>query len=201
MTAYLLGAIPTGYLLGRILKGIDIREYGSGNVGATNAFRTLGKIPGLIVLFFDIAKGAIVTTLVADLFDLEHVVIRVVLGMIVVAGHNWTIFLKFKGGKGIATSLGVLLGLMIKVVTIQAVVLVVILVWLCIFLTTGYVSLASITAAITLPVVMMVTNQTLELIVLGTVFCILVVVRHRSNIRRFLTGREPRVNLPFLKRE
>src|SRR3989338_148119 len=99
---YLIGSIPTAYWMGRLCKGIDIRRHGSGNVGATNAFRVLGKIPGSIVLLVDVLKGAVAVTIVGDLFGLEHVGSRVLLAVAVVMGHNWTIFLNFKGGKGIA---------------------------------------------------------------------------------------------------
>ena len=108
IASYLIGAIPTAYIFGRVLKKIDIRQHGSGNVGATNAFRILGKGPGAAVLLIDVLKGAIVTSLVADIFGLTDPLMRVFLGVVVVCGHNWTVFLNFKGGKGIATSLGVL---------------------------------------------------------------------------------------------
>ena len=98
IVSYLIGAIPTAYIFGRALKGIDIRQHGSGNVGATNAFRILGKGPGTAVLLLDVLKGAVVTSLVADLFGQTDPLMRVILGIIVVCGHNWTVFLNFKGG-------------------------------------------------------------------------------------------------------
>ena len=195
--SYLLGSLPTAYIFGRLYKKIDIREHGSGNMGATNAFRVLGKIPGILVLLIDIAKGTIATTLIADLFGLNHVIDRVLLGIIVVIGHNWTVFLNFKGGKGIATSLGVLIGLTIKISFIRPVLGIAILTWIVVFLMTGFVSLASIVSASILPVVMVYFNEPFEIIVLGIIFCILVVVRHRPNIKRILNGKESRVHLPF----
>ena len=109
--AYLIGSIPVAYIFGRVLKGIDIREHGSGNMGATNAFRVLGKGPGVIVLILDIVKGIIPVTLLANAFGLADPLSLVIIAVAVVAGHNWPVFLGFKGGKGMATSLGVLIGL------------------------------------------------------------------------------------------
>src|SRR3989338_7947082 len=131
--SYLIGSIPTAYLFGR-MKGIDIRRHGSGNVGATNAFRVLGKIPGSVVLLVVGLKGAVAVTIVGDLFGLEHVGSRVLLAVAVVMGHNWTIFLNFKGGKGIAASLGALIGLTVKIALIRPVLLFTLLVWLGVFL-------------------------------------------------------------------
>src|SRR3989338_6376943 len=112
---YLMGAIPTGYIFGRALAGIDIRQHGSGNLGATNVLRVLGKGPGFLVLVLDILKGMLAVALIPDLLGLTGTFDRVVLAIAAVCGHNWTVFLNFKGGKGIATSFGVLLGLMIKI--------------------------------------------------------------------------------------
>lgn len=197
LLSYLLGSIPTAYIFGRLLKGIDIRDHGSGNVGATNAFRVLGKIPGALVLIIDIFKGVIPLTLIADLVGIDTVLTRIVLGLSVVAGHNWTVFLKFKGGKGIATTLGVLIGLTVKVVVLRPVVFVCILAWLISFLVSGYVSLSSIIAAVLLPIIMVCTKQSFEIICLGVIFCVFVVFRHRPNILRLMSGNESRVKLPF----
>ena len=198
--SYLVGAIPTAYLFGRVLKGIDIRQHGSGNVGATNAFRVLGKGPGSVVLLIDIIKGAIVPTAIANLFGLTYIFHLALLGCIAVVGHNWTIFLNFKGGKGIATSLGVLIGLTIKIGILRPVVLITMLVWLSTFLMSGYVSLASIMAATLLPILMVIFEQPFEFVILGIIFCAFVVLRHQSNIKRLLAGKENRVCFPFLKR-
>jgi glycerol-3-phosphate acyltransferase PlsY len=131
---------------------------------------------------------------------LEGIFYRVALGVVAVAGHNWTVFLQFKGGKGIATSLGVLIGLTIKVAAIRPVLFFSILSWLAVFLTTGFVSLSSIVAAILLPVLMVISNQPLELVSLGIIFCVLVIIRHRPNIKKLLSGEESRVNI-FSKKE
>lgn len=197
--SYFLGAVPTAYIFGKLYKGIDIRQHGSGNVGATNVFRVLGKGPGIIVLVLDVLKGTLAVTVVADFFGLTQVFHRILLALVVVSGHNWTVFLNFKGGKGIATSLGVLIGLTLKIAAIRPVLLGAVLIWLVSFLASGFVSLSSIVAGVFLPLLMVLTGQSIELIVLGTIFCVFVVLRHRPNIRRLLRGQEPRVPLPFRK--
>ncbi len=197
IVSYLIGSIPTAYLFGKWLKGIDIRQHGSGNVGATNVFRVLGKEAGIAVLALDILKGVMAVAIVADLLGLIENVHRIIMAICVVSGHNWTVFLKFKGGKGIATSLGVLIGLTARIVSIRPVLLVTVLVWVICFLVTAMVSISSIVAAVVLPIIMVVTNQPLEIIILGIIFCIFVVLRHRPNIKRLLNGQEARVPLPF----
>ena len=199
VVSYLIGSIPTAYILGRIGKGIDIRKHGSGNVGATNAFRILGKGPGSLLLFLDVFKGAIVTSLVADLFGLTDPLMRVLLGIVVVCGHNWTVFLNFKGGKGIATSLGVLGGLTIAIVSIRPVVFYTFLSWIITFLMSGYVSLASIVASIALPFLALIFPQPFAVVMLAVILCVFVVLRHRPNITRLLERQESRVKFPWQK--
>lgn len=193
--SYLIGSIPTAYIFGRLYKGIDIREHGSGNVGATNVFRVLGKGPGALVLLLDILKGVIAVAVISTLLSLDHVVHYIVLAVFVVGGHNWTVFLNFKGGKGVATSLGVLIGLTLKLASIRIVLLITITAWILCFLTTRIISISSIIAAVILPITMAVTHQPFSLVCLGVVFCIFVVIRHRPNMRRLLKGEEPRVPL------
>ncbi len=201
MLAYLLGSIPTAYIAGRLYKGIDIREHGSKNVGATNVFRVLGKIPGIIVLVIDILKGTLAVAVIPFIFGLSgETMAYIVFGLAAVCGHNWTFFLKFKGGKGVATSLGVLIGLMISIASLRVVVASCVLIWFVMFVAFGYVSLASLVSAVTFPILMIVFVQPFELLVLGVIFCILVVFRHRPNIQRLLEGRESRFNFPFKKK-
>lgn len=195
LAAYLLGSIPTAYIFGRLLKGVDIRTQGSGNVGATNAFRVLGKGPGTAVLLLDILKGVLALRLIGPFFDVQGVLWTALLGIAAVVGHNWTIFLEFKGGKGIATTLGVLIGLALTFPKLGIVLLLCIMSWGIVFVISGYVSLASMAASVVLPVVMAVTGQPLEMILLGGVFCVFVITRHRPNIKRLLAGQESRVRL------
>jgi glycerol-3-phosphate acyltransferase PlsY len=194
--SYLIGSIPTAFIFGKLLKGIDIRQHGSGNMGASNAFRVLGKIPGTLVLILDIIKGIIPVVYVAGfLSPLE--IGRVIAAGAAVSGHNWTCFLNFRGGKGIATSFGVLIGLTIAIPDIRWPVVLCILSWLACFLMTAYVSLSSLVAAVVLPVFMVVFSAPLVVTSLCIVFCIFVVLRHRPNIHRLLSGQEPKVPLPF----
>ena len=193
--SYLIGSIPTAYIFGKFLKGIDIRNFGSGNVGATNAFRVLGVGPGSLVLLIDILKGILPTALVADLFSVNEIWQRVLLGLVAVAGHNWTVFLQFKGGKGIATGLGVLVGLCLRIAFLRPVVAGTLVVWGVTFFSTGFVSLASLVAATVLPILMALTGQSLELTVLGIVLCVFVIFRHRPNLKRLMAGQEHRVKI------
>ena len=201
IVSYLIGAIPTAYMFGRVLKKIDIRQHGSGNVGATNAFRVLGKGPGVAVLLIDVLKGAIVTSLVADLFGLTDPLTRVLLGIVVVCGHNWTVFLNFKGCKGIATSLGVLVGLTIAIASIRPVVLYTLLSWILIFVISGYVSLASVMASVVLPILALVFPQPFAVVILTVILCVFVVLRHRPNITRLIENKESKVRLPWHNRK
>jgi glycerol-3-phosphate acyltransferase PlsY len=193
--SYLIGSVPTAYIYGKISKGIDIRQHGSGNVGATNVFRVLGKKQGAIVLSLDILKGIVPVVVVSSALGLSSVMELILLAVAAVAGHNWTIFLKFKGGKGVATSLGVLIGLTVKIASIRPVLAVTLLAWCLVFLITGFVSAASLMAAVVLPLAMVATDQSLELVVMAVLFCLFIVIRHKPNIRRLLAGQEPRIKV------
>ena len=192
ISSYLLGSIPTGYLFGRALKGIDIRKHGSGNVGATNVFRVVGKIPGVIVLFLDALKGFAAVALAAGFIYNTNVPINIEWFCIIAAlssviGHNWTIFLGFKGGKGIAVSTGALTALMHKVAGACFVV------WLLVFLITHIVSISSIAASIALPIFAWVFDSPTELKILSVILCIISIYKHKSNIKRILKGEEKRL--------
>ncbi len=196
--SYLIGSFPTAYILGRILKRIDIRKFGSGNVGATNAFRILGRTAGISVLIIDILKGIIPVVFISE-FIIYHIpfltpeIIRIILGLTAVLGHNWTIFLNFKGGKGVATSLGVLIGLGIKISNFSYVLFGLVSVWLLALLISRMVSLASILAALALPGFMSLFIKSKDLIMISLFFSLFMILRHKSNIQRILQGREPRI--------
>lgn len=198
LASYLLGSIPTAYLFGKALKGIDIRKVGSGNVGATNAMRALGKRAGIAVLLIDILKGFIAVILLGDFFvSKPHLWqaqnLRIFMGLCCICGHNWTIFLQFKGGKGIAASFGVLLGLSLKVPGLNIVTGLIILTWLLIFFSFRIVSLASIMAALVLPIFCFIFKQPLLLIAVSLLLCIFVIIRHKANLARIFQGKEPRL--------
>ena len=201
--AYLLGSIPFGFLMAKA-KGIDIRKAGSGNIGATNALRVLGKPAGIAVLLLDVAKGFAAVWLCAVLVkqfsantDLET--LRVVAGIGAVLGHNYTCWLKFKGGKGIATTLGVLIGLSFKIAGLKSVLGLVILTWIIVFAVTRIVSLSSISSAVLLPVYMMIFRQSKVLIFSGLLLSIFAIIRHKSNLLRLLQGKEPRLSFKKTK--
>jgi len=198
LISYLIGSIPTAYIFGRLLKGIDIRNFGSGNIGATNAFRVLGKGPGIAVLVLDILKGFLAVVFLGNLIageagPISEQTLRIILGLSCIAGHNWTVFLRFNGGKGIATTFGVLFGLSTKIAGLKLILGLVILTWILIFVIARIVSVASVLTAIALPVYMAIFKQPKMLISLSILLCIFVILRHKSNLKRVFQGKEPRL--------
>ena len=193
LTSYLVGSFPTSYVLGKVLKGIDVRDFGSGNVGATNTFRALGPGPGILVLLVDIAKGLIPVLLITPCIvshfpvGMDIASLKIVSGISAIAGHNWTVFLRFRGGKGVATSVGVLLGIAPKALGLSAVV------WLIVAGSSRYVSLASIVSAVSLPVFMWLSGQDKATLAFGAAIAILIIVRHHANIVRLVQGKENRI--------
>ena len=173
--AYLVGSIPNALWIGKMFKNIDVREFGSGNVGATNATRVLGWKLGVMVLIFDAFKGMIFI-IIARKLGLEDIYV-VLIGLAAILGHSYSIYLKFKGGKAVATSLGVMLVLIPKVVMIL------IIVFLLIVIISGYVSLASISVAGLLPILSYIMYNNI-IALLSLVVGILVIWRHKSNIKK-----------------
>ncbi|MBL7130287.1 MAG: glycerol-3-phosphate 1-O-acyltransferase PlsY [Candidatus Omnitrophica bacterium] len=190
--SYILGSIPTAYILGR-LKGIDIRKHGSGNVGATNAFRVLGKTAGISALLIDLLKGLIATMLFANYFNPAgaSLFLRILYGFSCVCGHTWSVFLRFKGGKGVASSLGVLAGLAIVEKGLAIVLALVILVWVASFLISRIVSLSSILSALSFPLFVFCFNQVKEIKILSILLCLFIILKHKSNLQRLLKRKEP----------
>ncbi|MFA6349570.1 MAG: glycerol-3-phosphate 1-O-acyltransferase PlsY [Candidatus Omnitrophota bacterium] len=196
--SYFLGSIPTAYLFGRA-KGIDIREHGSGNIGATNALRVLGKGAGITVLFLDILKGVIAVIILGDLAvnslpEFSPEIVRILIAISCICGHNWTVFLSFKGGKGIATTLGVLIGLAAKVPGLGLILVFLILTWFIIFLISRIVSLSSIIATLVFPVLTIIFGQSRVIITASVILCVFSLLRHKSNLVRILQGKEPRLS-------
>jgi glycerol-3-phosphate acyltransferase PlsY len=196
IAAYLLGSIPTGYLAGRYLKGIDIREHGSGSTGATNVLRTLGKGAGSAVLLIDLLKGAIAVALV----DLVYAVfptgmipagwqpwLIITTGILALLGHSKSIFLNFTGGKSVATSLGVLLIMnpLVALGTLGS--------FLIVLALSRIVSLSSICGAIAVNLFMIFLKQPVSYSLFAALAGIYVIIRHQSNIRRLLAGTEPKL--------
>ncbi|MGB9661079.1 MAG: glycerol-3-phosphate 1-O-acyltransferase PlsY [Moorellaceae bacterium] len=181
---YLLGSVPTAYVVARYLKGWDIRRYGSGNIGATNAFRTMGTGPGLLVLVIDMLKGTI-PVLIGRAVGGEW--LAVLAGLAAMAGHSWSIFLSWQGGRGVATAAGVFLALA------PAALFWALLIWLAVLLTTRYVSLSSILAAIAAPLLVLVFHLSFPCFLFALLAATLIVYRHRPNIKRLLAGKEPKL--------
>jgi len=198
--SYLIGSIPTAYIFGRLLKGIDIRNFGSGNVGATNAFRTLGRGWGIAILLLDIIKGFLPVMLLGSLLNYQNNFeqnqnLFIIIGLGAICGHNWTLFLNFKGGKGVATTLGVLLGLAFKIPGLAIVLGLTISTWFLSFLLFRIISLSSVLAALSFPIFTILFNQSLTVISTGVLLSIFIILRHKSNIERLIKGQEPRLSL------
>jgi len=186
LLSYLVGAIPTSYLVMRALRGIDLRRTGSGNLGATNLYRALGWRYAIPVALFDMMKGALPVLVLGPWAGLTYVS-SILLGLVAVAGHVFSVFLHFRGGKGVATSGGVVLGLAPGAFAVALVV------WAIIVKVSGYVSLASIGAAVVLPVATwFIAPERRNLVPWLALLGILVVWFHRGNIARLLKGTESR---------
>ena len=202
LIAYLLGSTPTGYTAARLIKGIDIREHGSGSTGATNVLRTLGKGPGLLVLLIDMLKGVLAIALVRLLFtfaanrNLIPISVNPTMwlgwmialaGLAAILGHSKSIWLGFTGGKSVATSLGVLLAMswQIGLSTLGIFGLVLAL--------SRIVSFSSICGAIAVAILMLLMHQPLPYQLFALAGGLYVILRHRSNIQRLLAGTEPRL--------
>jgi len=183
---YLLGSVPFGYIVGKLFKKIDIREFGSGNIGATNAFRILGPWLASLVAIGDIGKGIFSVYLVKYL-NIDSSLILAIAGLAVICGHDWSLFLGFKGGKGIATTFGVVFALnpMIAILALIVGGIVVI--------TTRYVSLASIFAVISIFVFTILFKQPFEYIVFSAIILILGIFNHKDNIKRLKLKKERKI--------
>ena len=196
IVAYILGSVPNALWIGKVFKGIDIREHGSKNTGSTNAARVLGAKLGILTLILDISKGAIPVALslfmkanllenITGISNLDFIMI----GIFAIVGHSFSIFMKFKGGKAVATTVGVFTVLVPKALLLAAVVFFVI------FALTRYVSVSSITAAISLPIFIFFLYGDIPYTVFGGIITILIIVKHKSNIQRLLNGTESRFTI------
>jgi glycerol-3-phosphate acyltransferase PlsY len=188
IAAYLIGSIPFGVLIGRWFWGTDVRDYGSGNIGTTNVFRVLGVKAGILVLVCDMGKGFL-PTFIATRFLPPWV--AVIVGLVTLLGHTYSVFLRGNGGKGVATGAGVILALM------PVVFLVLLAAWVVVVLTTRIVSLASILAALAFCVSTFVTDQPPSYRIAAVIATLVVVFAHRGNIRRIALRAENRIRLPW----
>jgi glycerol-3-phosphate acyltransferase PlsY len=186
VVSYLLGSIPTGYVVAKA-KGVDIRAVGSGNIGATNVFRILGKTAGIFVLLVDALKGLVACRFVAFGPDAPSETHQMVAGLVAILGHNYTCWLRFKGGKGVATTAGVLLalapvGFAVALTT-----------FLIVLSLSRYVSLSSIAAAMILPFGVWLAGGTPRMTGLMSFLSAMVIYKHRSNVKRLIAGTEARI--------
>ncbi|MFD2572506.1 glycerol-3-phosphate 1-O-acyltransferase PlsY [Spirosoma soli] len=203
--AYMLGSIPTAVWYGQGFFGVDIRKYGSGNAGATNTFRVLGKRAGTIVMLVDVLKGYTATVLssllwYADVITTNEILtFKIVFGLVAVVGHLYPVFADFKGGKGVASLLGMILA------THPEMAVLCIGIFLLVVIASQYVSLGSIMAALAFPVLLLLRvfgeKESPLLIVFGFVIFLLVVITHQKNISRLLRGEENRTVLIRLRKK
>jgi glycerol-3-phosphate acyltransferase PlsY len=200
LIAYLLGSIPTGYLMGRATKGIDIRQFGSGSTGATNVLRTLGKGPALVVLLIDVLKGSLSVIVTRWIYAARIAPVPpmsspadwipwivILAGLIALIGHSRSIWLRFGGGKSVASGLGVLLAMHWPSAIVA------ILIFVSVLAISRIVSFSSITTAVAVPVLMLTMHQPLPFLLFAIAAAAYIVLRHRTNIQRIFAGTEPRI--------
>ncbi len=188
LVGYILGSVPNALWIGKVFKGIDVREHGSKNTGSTNAARVLGAKLGILTLILDISKGAIPVILALILKENTDVKL-ILIGMSAIFGHSFSIFLKFKGGKAVATTLGVFLVLVPKAILIAAII------FFTVFAIWRYVSLSSIAAAASLPFGIWFCYNNVLYMIFGTIIGLLIIIRHRSNIERLKNGEETKFTI------
>jgi len=186
--SYLLGSFPTGFLLVKWLKRVDLRTVGSGNIGATNVGRVAGRWASALVFVLDAAKGALPVAMTPFLLSVRPPAAGLACGLAAVVGHNFPVFLNFKGGKGVATTIGVLLA------AAPTAGLAYLIVWGAGLLITRYVSVSSMMAAASIPIVLLALHRSSPEILVGLALALLIILRHRANIDRLRRGTEPRVS-------
>ncbi len=182
--AILLGSIPFGVVVARI-RGVDLKKVGSGNIGATNVLRTMGKTPALITLAGDVLKGAI--PVLAAKYLLDDLTFEGIVGLCAVLGHNFSLFLRFRGGKGVATSIGVLL------VYSPLAAVVTILIWVAVIVITRYSSMGALVSFGLLPLSLYLVDYTKEKLIVSFMVTALLMIRHVDNIHRLIRGKEPKI--------
>jgi acyl phosphate:glycerol-3-phosphate acyltransferase len=182
VVSYLIGAIPTGLIVVRLLTGEDIRRHGSGNIGTVNVLRVAGAGTAVVVLAVDILKGVVPVVLAVRMGGSAWTV--VLAGLAAIAGHNWSVFLKFQGGKGVATSFGVLAALSWPAAAVAAAV------WIITVAITRYSSLGSLLGVVSVPITLWRLHQPGEYVYFGVIASLFAIYRHRANIQRLVAGTE-----------
>ena len=197
--AYILGSIPNALWIGKVFRGIDIREHGSKNTGSTNAARVLGGKLGILTLILDVSKGAIPLFLAIflekDLIknSINSNTILILIGIWSIIGHSFSIFLNFKGGKAVATTLGVFIVLVPKSILVVAVV------FFIVFYMFKYVSLSSILSSVTLPIAIFLIEKNLAYTLFSILISVLIILKHKDNIKRLLNGTETKFEIKSKK--
>jgi len=189
--SYIIGAIPFAFILTRFMTGKDVRKIGSGNVGATNASRAMGFKYGVLVALLDLLKGYVAVSLTKIILP-DNLASYYLLGasLLIIIGHNWSVFLSFSGGKGVATTLGVFLNL------VPLTFVIFIIVWFTVVILTKYVSLASILGALSSPIISIIFYNNSYITLFSCLVAILIILRHYSNLNRLIRGRERRFSFP-----
>ncbi len=196
LLSYFLGAIPNGYIFTKFIKGKDLRQFGSGNIGATNVARIMGLKYGIFVALLDIFKGYLAVWLAQYLLlpGTSRTIILLV-GLLVVIGHDWSVFLKFSGGKGVATTVGVVL----RIIPVSLIFFAII--WLIFVILTRYVSLGSIIGSLSIPPVIYFMNFDYYFFIFTILLALLIIFTHRFNIKRLINGEENKMSLsPRIKK-
>jgi acyl phosphate:glycerol-3-phosphate acyltransferase len=195
--AYLLGSIPTAVWIGKARYGIDVREHGSKNAGATNTFRVLGKKPGIVVLLIDVAKGALAVSIpliilhfTSDSLSDQQDSLQIVAAIFAVLGHIFPLFAGFRGGKGVATSLGIIIGMQPLSAAICFGV------FLIVFVVSKFVSLGAIVASVCFPIIVYLLHpDAVQMQIFSFILGTAVILAHRKNIKRLIKGEESKMNL------
>lgn len=182
--AVLMGSIPFGVLIARV-KGVDLKRVGSGNIGATNVLRTMGKAPAVLTLAGDVLKGSI--PVLAAKYLLNDLTMEGIVGLCAILGHNFSLFLRFRGGKGVATSIGMLL------IYSPYAAVVTILIWLSVIFVTRYSSLGAVVSFGVLPLSVYVVDYAKEKLIVSVMITALLMIRHADNIYRLISGTEPKI--------
>lgn len=196
--SYLFGAFPTAYVIHKIKKGDDIRKYGSGNVGGTNVTRTLGAVYGVATIIFDMIKGFIPILVLYFIYP-EDLILLAIVSVAVIIGHDFPVYIKFKGGKGIATSFGVIVGvsslpflnnlLWLEILPI----FIILITWVIVFLIFRIASVASLVAAIASPLAFLFTKYPLAIVIAAVCWSVLIFITHRENIKRLIEREEKKL--------
>ncbi len=183
--AYVMGSIPFGLIVGKMWAKVDVRQHGSGNIGVSNVFRTIGPLPAVVVLAFDAGKGALPVLLAVQVFP--DSIWGLATGIAAIIGHNWPAFLRFKGGRGVATTIGVILTLS------PIVALILFVLWVITLAVSRYISLASMIAALAFPLLVYFWRISGTYLALSILISVFVIYRHRPNIQRLLAGTEYKI--------